>query len=150
MRLLTPCFLMLALCGIAPGQGYSIRTLARNATLNLSGSLAVDSAGNAYVATEDANAVFRVDAATEKVTRFAGTGKAGYSGDNGPAVKAQLHTVMGLAVDADGNLYIAESGNRRIRKVSNGMISTFAGNGEDGYSGDGGPAASARLGHAKQ
>ena len=54
----TPCFLMLAFCGIAPGQGYTIRTLAENATLSLSGSLAVDSAGNAYFATEDANAVF--------------------------------------------------------------------------------------------
>jgi sugar lactone lactonase YvrE len=146
MRLSTPCFLILALCGIARGQGYTIRTLARSATLNLSGSLAVDGAGNAYFAAEDANAVFRVDAITGQVTRFAGTGKAGYSGDNGPAVRAQLQTVMGLAVDADGNVYIGESGNRRIRKVSNGVIATFAGNGEDGYSGDGGPATSARLG----
>jgi sugar lactone lactonase YvrE len=146
MRLLTPCFLILALCASARGQSYTIRTLAGSATQSPSGSVAVDSGGNTYFATDAGNAVFRVDATTGQATRFAGTGEAGYSGDNGPAVKAQLQLVMGLAADLAGNVYIAESGNRRIRKVSNGVITTVAGNGVDGYSGDGGPATSARLG----
>ena len=145
MRPLTRCFLILALVASARGQGYTIRTLAGSATLSLSGSLAMDSAGNTYFAADDGNAVFRADATSGQVTRFAGTGKAGYSGDNGPAVKAQLHGVMSLAVDVDGNVFIADADNVRIRKVSNGVITTIAGNGWDGNSGDGGPATSAPL-----
>jgi sugar lactone lactonase YvrE len=145
MRLFTPCLLILAVSASAQAQGYTIRTLAASHTESLTGSIAVDRAGNTYFAAEDGNAVFRVDAITGQVARFAGTGKAGYSGDSGPAVIAQLHLVMGLAVDADGNLFIADAGNVRIRKVSNGVIATIAGNGWDGYSGDGGPATSAPL-----
>ena len=76
---------------------------------------------------------------------MAGNGTAGYSGDNGPATSAQLNTPYGVAVDAAGNLYIADTGNHRIRKVSNGVITTVAGNGTPGYSGDNGPATSAQL-----
>ena len=144
MRALIPFSLVLALCVSAPGQGYTIRTLA--GSTGVFGGIAVDGEGNAYFAADAGNAVFRVDAATGQLTRFAGTGKAGYSGDHGPAARAQLHLVQGVAVDATGNVYIADSENRRIRKVSNGEITTFAGNGWDGYSGDNGPATSAQLG----
>jgi len=84
MRLSTPCFLILALCGIARGRATPFAPWPKRNAESF-GSLAVDGAGNAYFAAEDANAVFRVDAITGQVTRFAGTGKAGYSGDNGPA-----------------------------------------------------------------
>ncbi|MGD1069697.1 MAG: hypothetical protein ABSB15_06110 [Bryobacteraceae bacterium] len=146
VRLLTPVFLILALCASAAAQGYTIHTLAPDAARNVSGSIAADPAGNVYYVADPGNVVFRVDAATGQVSRFAGTEKAGYSGDGGPAALAQLRPVFGLAADAEGNVYIADSENRRIRKVSNGVITTFAGNGTDGYSGDNGPATSAQSG----
>jgi hypothetical protein len=70
----------------------------------------------------------------------------GYSGDDGPASAAQLNNPQGVAVDAEGNLYISDYGNYRIRKVSpNGTITTIAGNGSKDHSGDGGPATDAQL-----
>jgi sugar lactone lactonase YvrE len=80
------------------------------------------------------------------LTTVAGTGVAGYSGDGGPATAAELNQPAGVAIDAAGNLYIADSLNARIRKVGlNGIITTIAGTGTAGYSGEGGPAASAAL-----
>jgi hypothetical protein len=75
------------------------------------------------------------------IKRVAGTGSRGFSGDGGAAVSAQLKDPFGVAVDSSGNVYIADYGNQRIRKVDpTGEISTFAGNGISGYSGDGGAA----------
>jgi uncharacterized protein (TIGR03437 family) len=82
---------------------------------------------------------------TYTIYTVAGNGTPGYSGDNGPATSAQMHGPYGAAADSAGNLYIADSGNNVIRKVSNGVITTFAGNGTPGYTGDNGPAASAQL-----
>jgi hypothetical protein len=80
------------------------------------------------------------------IDTVAGTGVAGFSGDGGPAISAQINQADGIAVDSSGNLYIADTGNHRIRKVTpDGVITTVAGNGIQGYSGDGGPAASAQL-----
>ncbi len=80
------------------------------------------------------------------ITTVAGTGVAGYSGDGGPATSAQMSYPTGLAVDGSGNLYIADYRNHRIRKVSpSGIITTVAGTGIVGFSGDGGPATSAQL-----
>ena len=107
--------------------------------------LAVDEANNLYIANIDNNYVRRVDA-SGTVSLFAGTRKPGYSGDGGPATEAQVNFPAGLAVDNAGNLYIADSGNHRIRRVdTSGIITTIAGTGEPGYSGDGGPAAEAQL-----
>src|SRR5580698_6392491 len=78
------------------------------------------------------------------ITTVAGIGTQGISGDNGLATGAQLGTPLDVAVDSLGNLYIADSGNARIREVSNGVITTVAGN-TDGPNGDDGPAASAQL-----
>src|SRR5215212_344462 len=80
------------------------------------------------------------------ITTVAGTGVPGFSGDGGPATKAQLDVPFAVAVDREGNLYITDENNYRIRKVDeDGIITTFAGTGEGGYSGDGGPATKARL-----
>jgi uncharacterized protein (TIGR03437 family) len=79
------------------------------------------------------------------ITTVAGNGTYGFSGDNGPATSAQVNQPWGVAVDSAGNLYVSDTGNNRIRKVSNGVITTVAGNGTRGFSGDGGPATSAQV-----
>ena len=85
-------------------------------------------------------------AAAGDISTVAGTGTAGFGGDGGPATSAQLNIPRAVAVDSSGNLFIADWGNGRIRKVdTSGTISTVAGNGTAGFSGDGGPATSAKL-----
>jgi hypothetical protein len=80
------------------------------------------------------------------ITTVAGDGKQGFSGDGGPATSAMIFNAHGIAVDSSGNLYIADTDNWRIRKVStSGIISTVAGKGTEGFSGDGGAATSAEL-----
>ncbi len=80
------------------------------------------------------------------ITTVAGNGTRGFSGDNGPASNAQLNNPYGVALDSTGNLDIADTGNHRIRKVdTNGTITTVAGNGFPGFSGDNGPASNAQL-----
>ena len=105
--------------------------------------VAVDSAGNLYIADTSNNRIRKVSNGV--ITTVAGNGTQGFSGDNGPATSAQLYCPWGVAVDSAGNLYIADAGNNRIRKVSNGVITTVAGNGTSGFSGDNGPATSAQL-----
>lgn len=108
--------------------------------------LAVDAAHNLYVEDSANNRVRKVDT-SGIVTTVAGNGVAGFSGDGGPAPAASLNSPAGLAVDADGNLLIADAGNYRVRKVDHdGIISTVAGTGGQGFSGDGGPATAAELG----
>jgi sugar lactone lactonase YvrE len=105
--------------------------------------VAVDSAGNLYIADMNNSRIRKVSNGV--ITTVAGTGTAGFSGDNGPVARAQLDSPDGVAVDAAGNLYIADMDNNVIRKVSNGVIYTVAGNGTAGFSGDNGPATSAQL-----
>ena len=109
---------------------------------------ATDADGNVYIADTGTHRIRRVDAVTGQVTTVAGTGEAGFSGGGGPAVEAQLERPQAVAVDEDGNIYIGDTGNRRIRRVDagTGIITTIAGNGEFGFDGDGGPALSAVLG----
>ena len=107
--------------------------------------VAVDGAGNVYIADSYNHRVRRVDA-TGTITTIAGTGERGFSGDGGPASQAQLVSPDDVAADRAGNLYIADSGNHRIRRVdATGTITTIAGSGEWGFSGDGGPASQAQL-----
>jgi sugar lactone lactonase YvrE len=114
--------------------------------LNSPNGVAVDGAGNRYIADTQNYLVFKVDAVSGKASVIAGTGTAGYSGDGGPATAANLGDSYGLAVDAAGNLYIADFSSNVIRKVNvNGTVSTVAGNGTAGYSGDGGSATAAQL-----
>jgi uncharacterized protein (TIGR03437 family) len=120
------------------------------AVLNDPSGVAVDSAGNVYIADSNNERIRRVST-SGTITTVAGNGKAGYSGDGGPATSAELNIGLfeaagGIAVDAVGNLYIADTSNHRIRKMSaTGIITTVAGNGTRGFSGDGGPATSAEL-----
>jgi sugar lactone lactonase YvrE len=105
----------------------------------------MDSAGNIYIADMRNNRIRKV-AASGIITTVAGNGTGGYSGDNGPATSASLSSPLGVALDSSGNIYIADYGNSRIRKVdTTGTITTVAGNGIQRYSGDNGPATSASL-----
>jgi len=107
--------------------------------------VAVDGAGSVYVA-ECLGARIRKLSAAGAIATVAGTGTAGYAGDGGPAVNAELACPHGVAVDASGNLFIADTYNHRVRKIGpDGTISTVAGNGTPGFSGDGGPALKAQL-----
>lgn len=117
---------------------------ATSARLNGPTGVAIDLAGNVYIADRSNNRVRKVTA-TGSISTVAGNGTAGFSGDDGPATSAELYSPSGVAVDMAGNLYIADTLNRRIRKVSGGIITTVAGNGNLAYSGDGGPATSASL-----
>jgi len=108
--------------------------------------IAFDSEGNAYIADNQLHVVDKLTAAGVP-SRVAGTPLVpGYSGDGGPATAATLNGPVGLAFDNAGNLYVSEARNHVIRKITpDGMISTVAGTGIAGFSGDGGPAASAQL-----
>jgi trimeric autotransporter adhesin len=107
--------------------------------------VAIDSAGNLYIA-DTHNACIRKVTPAGKIATIAGNGIHGYSGDGSKAVSAQLAGPQGVAVDSSGNLYIADTRNDRIRKVTpDGLITTVAGNGNEGCDGDGGPATSAQL-----
>jgi sugar lactone lactonase YvrE len=118
---------------------------AASAQLNYPTGVAVDSSGNLYIADEFNHRIRKVTPGGT-ISTVAGTGTAGYSGDGSPATSAQLNYPYGVAVDSNGNLYIADDGNHRIREVaSGGTISTVAGTGTAGYSGDGGQATSAKL-----
>ena len=115
------------------------------ARLNAPRGVALDADGNLYVADTFNNRVRRIDAAGV-ITTVAGTGEPGHSGDGGPATAARLNAPQGLALDADGNLYVADTSNNRVRRIdAAGVITTVAGTGEPGHSGDGGPATAARL-----
>jgi sugar lactone lactonase YvrE len=107
--------------------------------------VAVDSAGNLFIADPGFFRIFKVDT-KGNFTTVAGNGPGGFSGDGGPATSAQLNHPDAVAVDRAGNLFIADTLNGRVRKVdTSGIITTVAGNGTDGSSGDGGPATSASL-----
>ena len=107
--------------------------------------VAVDASGNLYFPEMSNHCIRKVDT-SGIITTVAGNGTYGYSGDGGPAIEAQLRNPRSVAVDASGNLYIADRFNYRIRKVdTSGNITTVAGSGIPGYSGDGGPATVAQI-----
>ena len=119
--------------------------LATSASLNYPESVAVDAAGNLFIADYYNNRLRKVSS-NGTITTAAGNGSPGYSGDGGAATNANLNTPWGVAVDATGNLFIADSHNNRIREVSpNGIIATVVGNGTAGFSGDGQAATNASL-----
>ncbi len=107
-------------------------------------AVAYDTSGNLYIALRNDHLVRKVDL-NGIITTVAGTGTEGFSGDGAAATSAQLDSPTGVAVDANGNLYIADSRNHRVREVSSGIITTIAGTGTAGYSGEGGAATTAQL-----
>ena len=107
--------------------------------------MAVDRAGNLFIADQSSYRIRRVST-SGLITTVAGTGAAGFSGDGGAATSAQLNAPTGVALDGAGNLFIADYLNYRIRRVStSGLITTVAGAGTQGFGGDGGAATSAQL-----
>jgi trimeric autotransporter adhesin len=120
---------------------------AASAQLDNPTGIGIDTAGDIYIADFDNQVIRRVDAVTGIITTVAGNGTQGYSGDSGAAVNAELSYPAAVAVDAAGDLYIADSSNNVIRFVNatSGIITTVAGNGTAGYSGNGGPATGAEL-----
>jgi uncharacterized protein (TIGR03437 family) len=160
LRLVAALVLCVSLAGplLAQGGG-TITTVAGNgaaafagdggpataASLNNPVSIAFAPDGGYYIADFLNHRVRRV-AADGTITTAAGNGVKGYNGDGGPAINASLNDPTGVAVDSQGNLYVADAANDRIRKVDgNGMITTIAGTGAGGFGGDGGPATAAML-----
>jgi sugar lactone lactonase YvrE len=125
----------------SPGDGGA----ATNATLNGPTGICVDSAGNWFIADMNYSLVRKVDT-NGVISTVAGKSTFSFSGDGGPATNASMNHPIGVAVDSRGNLFIADSGNNRVREVTrDGVINTVAGQATSGFSGDGGPATLASL-----
>ncbi len=147
----------MGLLAAGPGLAQTIGTTAGNGTPGFSGDnnpaksaqidtvygVAVTAGGKTYLADSRNQRVREVVNGT--ISTVAGTGQEGYTGDHGPATAATLSFPRGVAVDAQGNLYIADTGNSSIRKVTAGVITTVAGNGAAGFAGDSGLAVNAQL-----
>jgi len=119
---------------------------ATSANLNGPQGVTVDASGNLWIADTGNNLIREVTAADGKIKTVAGTGTAGFAGDNGPAIGAELNAPYAIAFDLEGNWFIPDSNNSRVRKVNpTGTITTIAGNGNGSTDGDGGAATSAGL-----
>jgi len=143
------------------GATSTIQTVAGNGTGGFSGDggpatsaelsdptdVFVDGSGNIFIADDLNNRIREVVAATGNIQTVAGNGTGGFSGDGGPATSASLATAIGVFVDSSENIFIAASGNNRVREVvaATGNIQTVAGNGTGGFNGDGGPATGTQL-----
>ncbi len=149
IRKVTPDGLISTIAGTGEGfGGYGgDGGPAKDAQLNGQIGLAFDNDGSLFVADRLNNRIRRIDARTGVITTVAGSGLVGAGGDGGPATQAELSAPTGVAVDGAGAIFIADTGNQRIRRVSaaDGRISTIAGSGAPGFSGDGGPAANAMI-----
>lgn len=159
VRLLATAIMAIGLLQPIAAQAQNISTVAGNGTagfngdggaatsasINIAYGVAVDAAGNRYIA-DTANYRIRKVTPAGVISTVAGIGTRGFSGDGGAATSASIGQVYRIAVDAAGNLLLADAGNYRIRKVApDGTISTIAGNGSSAFSGDGGPATSAGM-----
>jgi len=136
--------------GVAGYSGDGNAATAITVELNNPVGIAIDKIGNVYIADDHNNVIRKVDTAGI-ISTVAGNHTAGYMGDGSAATNAELNLPIGVAVDTAGNLFIADEQNNVIRKVDkSGIISTFAGTGTKGYSGDGSPATSATLDSAQR
>ena len=126
-------------------SGFVDNVAATAAELQYPSGVAFDKNGNMYIADTWNNRI-RIVSTSGTITTFAGKGPAGYSGDGGTATNAKLQYPSSVAVDASGNVYIADNSNNRVRIVNtSGIISTYAGTGTAGFAGDGGAATAAEL-----
>src|SRR5438093_580860 len=158
-RVLAAGLAMAALVLAVPALSQTINTVAGGgagdggdatiANLNSPAGVAVDSSGNLYIADLGNERIRKIAAATGIITTVAGNGVLGFAGDGGAATSASLNSPDSVALDASGNLYIADQSNHRIRRVAaaTGIITTVAGNGINTFAGDGGAATSASLNH---
>lgn len=151
--------ILLAFMPVVSAQFYNISTVAGVGRPQFAGStaltaqliqpngVAVDTAGNIYLADSFYEQVLRITP-NGGISVFAGNGQLGFSGDGGPAIAAALSYPTAVAVDSNGNVYIADTNNQRVRKVSpGGAITTVAGNGQSDVTGDGAKATSAAVGN---
>jgi DNA-binding beta-propeller fold protein YncE len=106
-----------------------------------------DAQGSLYICEREGNCIRKVDWRTQVITTIAGTGKKGFSGDGGPAIKATFNGPKEIDIDMAGNIFVVDTENQAIRRIDakTGLVTTVAGNGERGGKGDGGPATSAQL-----
>lgn len=117
--------------------------VATSATIRAPQAVTLDSANNLYIADTTNHRIRKVSSGT--ITTLTGTGSAGYGGDGGVATIGQISSPAGIAVGSTGNVYIGDTGNLRVRKISGGLITTFAGTGSATYGGDGGPVSNAQF-----
>jgi sugar lactone lactonase YvrE len=122
---------------------------ASSAKLYLPFGVAIDPLGDIVISDGGNNRIRKVDHITGQITPIAGTGTAGFSGDGLSAMTAQLNQPFGIVVAGDGTIYFSDRNNNRVRKIAGGNISTIAGNGVAGYSGDGQQATVAELNHPR-
>ena len=145
IRMVTPDGIITTVMGT---ESYDVQSTDRHAfdtNLVSAYGIATDDEDNLYVLSRGHSKIFRVGD-DGMARRIVGVGRRGFAGDGGPAVDAEINSSNHLVVDAEGNLFIADTGNHRIRKVStDGIITTIAGTGTVGFSGDGGPAVDASF-----
>jgi uncharacterized protein (TIGR03437 family) len=142
VRKLSPNGILTTIAGTGDPGSAGDNGPATQAQLSEPSGLAQDSQGNLYIV-DSTNARVRKLAPSGIITTIAGNGAIGFSGDGGPATQAQLGILTGVGVGPDGSVYIADPQNRRVRRVTAGKITTFAGNGGASTTGDGGPASAA-------
>jgi sugar lactone lactonase YvrE len=146
IRKITPAGIISTIAGNGTAGYSGDGGPATEASLNGPTSLFVDSANNIYI-TDTFNYVVRKIDAAGVIHTVAGNNQPGFAGDGGPATSAQISYSSGIVADGQGNLYIADSNNDRVRKVdASGTITTYAGNGQTGNGGNGGPATGASIG----
>lgn len=145
VRKVTPAGIISTVAGTGGSQGYGgDGGAATSAKMMAPFGVAVDSSGNLYIA-DFYGWIRQVTASTGVISTIGGNGSVGYSGDGGQAAAAQFYYPVGVAVDLSGNVYVADSNNGAVRMISNGTISTVAGNGTLSYTGDGGLATFAEF-----
>ena len=146
IRMVTPEGIITTVAGTDSTEVQDGNRPATETNLSNAYGIATDLDDNLYVLSRGHSKIFKIGA--DGIARhIAGTGETGFSGDGGPALKAQFNFPNHLVADATGNLFIADTANHRVRKIStHGVITTVAGTGKSGFSGDGGPAIEAELG----
>lgn len=148
VRMVTPAGIISTVAGNGIAGFGGDGGQATSAGLSYPLGISIDTSGNLYIADQANNRIRKVTS-SGIISTVAGNGAVGFSGDGGPATSASFRTVRDVAADNSGNLYVSDSGNYRIRKISSaGGISTIAGNGTRGFSGDGGPAINASINYS--
>ena len=146
VRMVTPEGIITTVAGTDSTEVQDGDRPATETNLSNAYGIATDLDDNLYVLSRGHSKIFKIGA-DGIAQHIAGTGESGFSGDGGPALKAQFNFPNHLVADATGNLFIADTANHRVRKISTqGVITTVAGTGKSGFSGDGGPATEAELG----